>query len=359
MPLQVKPGLYDQASAAYQRGDYPAAVQLLRAHLTSHPDDMAAHYALGLSTTALGDYSSAEAEYRWVVRKNPNHVEAPYRLAVILHDTAGTDPARLKEAEALFLRALPRIPAARERLQAIRATLHPQRPSAPPRQDDVMQLFTPSDGSHARVTEAQPAHSVASSPGSAPPRSLAADLDEGNFAEPGVLRHKTLRAARSYGRAWLLAALMLLAAAVTKGQASRANALPVPAGSPAGASQAANMLAVLLMLAAAVVVAGILLRAYTTRYVLHARRLDLTRGILSRQRNIIWYYDITDISYQRSLLNILTNTAGLKISYDAGGSQPKDITMPGLATARQASKFYEEIQQTALRERRAMKKQFV
>jgi hypothetical protein len=52
-------------------------------------------------------------------------------------------------------------------------------------------------------------------------------------------------------------------------------------------------------------------------------------------------------------------TAGLTLTYDAGGQQPKEVQAPGLGTGGKTSKLYEEIQQISLRERRAMKKQWV
>jgi tetratricopeptide (TPR) repeat protein len=358
---------YERASLAYQRGDYAAAVRMLQAHLANHPNSLAAHYALGLSASALGDHFAAEAEYRWVVGKQPRHMDAVYRLAVILQETAGANQERLREAETLFERVLPtsRFSDAQQRLQQINLRVRHQQ-LAPISTDisrtrpagDALSLYASPDPSQGRALQSpEPSFHVLDAMATTPP-SLATDLDNGNPADPGRLLYKTHRAARSYGHSWIVVAALVVAGGIISAQTGY---VEVATGVNSGATTQINpnVVAGLPLAAAALVLVSVLMRAYTTKYVFHARRLDITEGILSRSRIIVWYYDLTDISYQRSMLNILMNTAGLELAYDAGGQQPKQAKIPGLATGGKTNRLYEEIQEASLRERRAMKKQFV
>jgi hypothetical protein len=211
---------YENASLAYKEGDYAYAARLLQAHLLNHPGSVAAHYARGLSTAALGDHSSAEAEYRWVVAQQPHHLDALYRLAVILHETAGANLIRLSEAATLFGRLLSvsKVPDAQRRLYEIRLKLHPQQPlptSTKPahtaQADDAVSQFTWPDGSNDQAVQSRLAPSSPAQVTTNILRPLAADLDEGNVADPGQLMRKTRRAARSYGPSWIFAAALLVA----------------------------------------------------------------------------------------------------------------------------------------------------
>lgn len=75
--------LMQVAMGLLRKGEVEGAVQVLEANLGYHPDNAAAHAALGLVFLRSGNAESAEASYRKALEQDPEHVGAQRGLAMI------------------------------------------------------------------------------------------------------------------------------------------------------------------------------------------------------------------------------------------------------------------------------------
>lgn len=96
---------YAAGFAAAQRGEFAAALPLLRSAVASDPRHVEAHYALGYCAAALGDFPDALHHYERAIALNPAHVQAHNNQGLILKASG-----RLKEAFDSFGRALAAAP---------------------------------------------------------------------------------------------------------------------------------------------------------------------------------------------------------------------------------------------------------
>lgn len=92
-----------QAETAFKRGDFALAGRLLAAHLSAHPRDAAAHYALGVVTSAARDWMAAVRSLRKACDLAGN--KAPLEWSLALANAflqAGDAKAALKETARLI-----------------------------------------------------------------------------------------------------------------------------------------------------------------------------------------------------------------------------------------------------------------
>jgi tetratricopeptide (TPR) repeat protein len=97
--------LVTQAQQALDRGDYDAAVELLKQILAQRPDEALPHFELGYAYSELKRNAEAAAEYRRALELNPSLVAAHLNLGLVL---LASDPAAAVES---FRRAAALAPA--------------------------------------------------------------------------------------------------------------------------------------------------------------------------------------------------------------------------------------------------------
>ena len=88
-------GLVTQAQQALDRGDYDAAVELLKQILAQRPDEALPHFELGYAYSELKRNAEAAAEYRRALELNPSLVAAHLNLGLVL---LASDPAAAVES---------------------------------------------------------------------------------------------------------------------------------------------------------------------------------------------------------------------------------------------------------------------
>ena len=87
--------LVTQAQQALDRGDYDAAVGLLKQILAQRPDEALPHFELGYAYSELKRNAEAAAEYRRALELNPSLVAAHLNLGLVL---LASDPAAAVES---------------------------------------------------------------------------------------------------------------------------------------------------------------------------------------------------------------------------------------------------------------------
>jgi membrane protein YdbS with pleckstrin-like domain len=100
-----------------------------------------------------------------------------------------------------------------------------------------------------------------------------------------------------------------------------------------------------------------ILRYATTRYAVYERRIDFANGVLFQHRHPVWLYDITDISMRRSPL--LAGKAAIDVLYETPKKKSSAKSLIAVASSSQMREFMEDLQQSVVRERRAMKKMWI
>jgi tetratricopeptide (TPR) repeat protein len=355
---------YAQAKGMYQAGDAAGAKAILFAALQRDPAHLACRFALGLCAARLGEFVLARDSFAAVLAAEPTHHMAAYHLGCA-HQALGA-PAAAVDAFRQALRYAD-LPDARARLAQCEDALTARPPLAASR------LPIPAAPPQAPATPVNP-HAAqppaggpaASSPGAGPaqpPRSLAEALDTPG-AHAGPFRETTLQAMRgkqfadrrrvlrSYGGKWLIVAALVVTGIVASSNGSDLQASNV-GGPPAGMAPVAPFLL------AAVISLGIAVAALSTRYVLYERRLEISKGVLHRQRRYVWLYDVNDLTISRGPMMLLTNTAQITLQYDDSGGRSGQAAIIGWGTAAAMHELYDQLQERVVWERRAMKKQFI
>ena len=75
--------LLDEGVAAFQRGDFEAAVSAFRGAVTAQPDNVGAHLNLGSALVEAGRLDEAVEEYRVVIRLDPTHAMGHFNLGTL------------------------------------------------------------------------------------------------------------------------------------------------------------------------------------------------------------------------------------------------------------------------------------
>jgi hypothetical protein len=121
----------------------------------------------------------------------------------------------------------------------------------------------------------------------------------------------------------------------------------------------------LLALAVAGIVGAMLSQALT-HYTVYERRIDISRGVLFRKRQMLWLYDVVDVELVQSPLLMLAGTGTLILQTDRpanpslmrrGNSSPPQLRAFGpISRLRSLQK---ELLATIEVERRSMKKMWI
>jgi tetratricopeptide (TPR) repeat protein len=330
-------GLYPRAQDALSSGDYPAAARLLKAHLTDHPNDLAAVRDLGLVSYQVGQYQQA---------------------INLLYPLLRTDPAdhQMLAAYGLALKGVGRHTDAASVLE--KALVHRDSPQLRAALAEAIQLAR-----HGTDTGRQN-NTRPRTPTAGHDRPLADDLDTRaiNSKSPSEaaapMRGRALftwhRRITSFGRFWVGLVLIGVAAGIAIA------GLPAKlASGDAYGTHVHHPATTGLLIMAGVGIALLVhaaLSTILTRYRVYERRIDFECGILFQRRNPIWLYDITDLSLTRSPLLILTGTAAIELRYDTAKKGAGSERLVAVRSSARMREFLEQIQENVLRERRAMKK---
>jgi hypothetical protein len=195
----------------------------------------------------------------------------------------------------------------------------------------------------------------------------------------GELLKSAHRAMRSFGRQWLgVFALVGLAVATEPLLRALRDARFGGHGQKFDNELYRNRTVLIgaLLALAALTAAVIVLRSICTQCHIYKRRIDFTSGILFRRKSSLWLYDVTDVASERSLLMLLTNTAAVALRSEASKVRDKRYRLPtlagyvkgprptvdriiGVGTVREMEELSDTLRTTAMRERRAMKVQWV
>lgn len=337
------------AEAMIKARSYGPAMQVLRQHLSSTPNDGQAHYLLGLAAYREGDNATAERAFRTVLSASPDNVSGLYNLGITVARAGRPD-----EARALFARALeldPTYEPARQRLVQL-ASMTGTRPSpGPPKQPDEERL------------------------------------------RPGDLLRSGTRRVSSFAGRLLLGALLLVSGLALFLTASPgrfdwlAGRLTFPSpdhfrqllervrGTPleqitqqdldnairsmARTSDVLDAIGIGLAVALAALGALLFLHALLagsrTRYDIYERRIDIASGVLNRRRTSVWLYEITDIQLRQPAWLTLTGNASVRLRLEDASK----ASITGFGTQDQQLSLWEELRDAALVERRALKNVWV
>lgn len=382
--------ILERAQDLVRAKSYDEAVTLLKRYLASSPNDLKARQLLGLAAYRGGDYVTAEAAYRIVTTSSPGNVVALYSLGITL-----TRLGRVEEAKRCFTAVLKIDPfdaPARERLSELRSS-----PETHP---------VPQEQSHGAATsQAEPVTATTGRSGPTEPQSFPLDAApaagpssqrsgsrDGTDTErltPGNLLRAGQRRLSSFAGQFLLAAVLILGGGtlIVSYEPGRLNwvaervTFPSPGyyeellvdvgNSPlregvlrdldrarADVAQMSERLDGLLVLAALVsTTLGVLfaihalLAAGFTHYEVHERRIDVARGVLNRQRNSVWLYEITDVQLRQPPWLTLTGNSEIRISTE----DESTIKITGFGSGPEQVQFWRNLRDAAVVERRAIR----
>ncbi len=102
----------------------------------------------------------------------------------------------------------------------------------------------------------------------------------------------------------------------------------------------------------------LLLSSRVTKYWVHERRIDFQSGVLFRKRNSLWLYQIEDIWLTRSPFNLITADSSVQLrsgNQASPGRKPGQFRVTGIGNSKKMQEFFEELRDSAIVERRAMK----
>lgn len=357
-----------EARQAIQAGAHDRAQRVLQDVLGEEPANSQARYLLGVAHYQAGRYDDAATAFRRLVDDHPEDHRALYSLANALEKQG--DLAGACEALSRSLAANPGFSEARQRLASISARLAAPEPDA--------------DFGGASATLAA---GLEQDPGAPPDGRLLASGRRrvssmaGRFLIAGMLAvlGAALSLLSSTGLSAFLAQLTMLGRTPDfyRARLEETPAFEFPADgfglSPAAGVEAdlARSVAeladraalfdllisrggVLLAAVAAAVAVWAVLSATFTRYEIFTHRIDITRGILARQSDTVWLYEINDVVFQQPLWLLLTGNARITLRTDAG---PHRIV--GFGNASAMRRLWAEIRDTAVSERRAMRRWWI
>jgi membrane protein YdbS with pleckstrin-like domain len=196
--------------------------------------------------------------------------------------------------------------------------------------------------------------------------SLAQDLDSDVPVDadrlPGNLIRRGHRRLLSHKRLYIgaIALLVAIAAAKTNSAASAAYGSPAPLSAALRGSQLASLgLAVCCIL-------GAFLSQALTHYEVYERRVDISRGVLFRKRQMVWLYDVLDIELFQTPILMLSGTGTLIFQLDHQAPSPllprRKSSLPQLrafGSLSQLRDLQKELLAAAEVERRSMKKGWI
>ena len=346
------PTRYAEALKLFQGGRLTEAQTALEECVREAPQHVGAQFGLAVCVEKLGDSVRAEELYRSVLALDPRHLNAHVHLGQLLQRQG-----RLDEAVTLLRAATSIDPGSAAARRALESVL------AAPQQAGASQ---PGESTRVLPTQGAP-----SSNGTGPVgvSTLAAALDSDareQIPMAGSLVTTGHRRLMSHRRAWL--GLVLLAVIPLLGLATRRLNDQVMDGnvsaSTVSAVRAFDDFAVaaqyVLGVLAVAFLGAALISSWRTTYTVRERRIEIAKGVLFRNERSVWLYDINDIQFAQSPLLLLAGTGKLTLMVDESNASSKTApTIIGFRGAGFMRQLGEELQPMVLRERRAMKKQFV
>lgn len=100
-PDRPDTSLFERAAERLRVGDRAGAVPLLQALVAVEPDNVEAHYNLGMALSDLGSFSDAQLHLLKVVHRDPENVNALVALGVALSRSGDLDAARRRLEQAI------------------------------------------------------------------------------------------------------------------------------------------------------------------------------------------------------------------------------------------------------------------
>jgi Flp pilus assembly protein TadD len=366
----VRAPAYDQqigmGHELLRRGRAEAAEDVFARATGVAPERPDAHLGRGLALMELGRLDEASRALGDAVRRDERLTDAWHQLGVISERQGDRETALAYYRHALLLDDGHR--GARQGVEALGP--RPDRAQASGRAPMSPAAPAMADKAPGAARAPQQPATLAAAADAAAKGPAPTTWDHGSLLTSGR------RAMRSFGRRWL-AVVALLAVAVATGPLLSALRDAEFTGGNRGVldelyDRRATLLIALLVLVG-LMVALIVLGSIFTQYRVYERRVDFHSGILSRRKSSLWLYDVTDVDSERSPLMLLTNTAALALRSEAGKVQdgpgrlsrrrgqpaPTVDRIIGIGTAREMEELWRTLRGAALRERRAMKNQWV
>jgi len=368
------PSRYSDALAAFQAQRFGEAKTLLEACVVEQPTHVGSTFGLAVCQIKLGDTARAEALLRELVRAVPDHDLSRLELARLLR-TAG----RLQEAAAEY---------------AILTARNPGNSTLRGELDACLQRTPSQRGAHEPVAKVpqndQGAQKNRSAQNDQGLQETLAKLLDGTDELPAATQlsgeelHRGRRSVLSHRRIWAAPVLLLLAwwlgSLQEDASALSGFSFALPGGTLLPLGRLVEPVAVLaawgmraLLVTAAVLVVSAVLNSRLSRYTLRRYAVEVASGVLFRTRRVIWFYDITDVTYEQSPLLSLVGTGRIVIRSEKGTlaeepakrilgqSKKKDnaVRIVGIGDIATMQRLQDELYRAVLRERRAMKKNFV
>ena len=356
------------AKPAIEAGDYAGAERLLRAVLADDPSSAEARYLLGLACYRMGRFGEAVATFRALLDDHPDDHRIMYSLGIALEKHG--DLAGAREGLSHSLVAKPDFAEAREKLESLSA----RSGSAGSVEDSGGGTTTLAALLEDRTDAAS--HGNLLSSGRRRISSMAGRFVVGGiFAAVGSMLALNPSTRPSAGLARLTMLGRTPAFYRARLEEIRDPGLPGDRSAPRFTASVEADLAravsdlfdrtrvidellegtgFILLSIGALIVAWSALAAVLTRYEIFTHRIDITRGVVQRQTDTIWLYEINDVVYQQPWWLLLTGNARIAVTTDS-----RRHHIVGFGTAAMTRRRWSEIRDGALSERRAMRRWWI
>jgi tetratricopeptide (TPR) repeat protein len=283
----------EEAKRLTKSGSFKAAEAILMDVVAAEPANAAAWHELGTGYYRSNEFEKAATAFARRLALEPEKPVANYSLALALIKLKRVDDARMQLVRTLKLD--PGYTAAKQRLAEIAPAKEPSG-EGPQTQAPV------GPGGRTRIDE------------------------------PGKLLIEANPLARCYMGLYLVGALLCLLGLMIGGGAVLLSALG----------------------GLVVLVGGEVSRRFT-RYRIYEGRIDVARGFLSRITYSVWAYEITEVIFTRSFLQVMIGTATIWLKVE--NRQP--VRIAGIASVKKMKELFEKLRNIVLAERWGVKKQWV
>jgi tetratricopeptide (TPR) repeat protein len=367
LPTATRPAAYDQALTLFRANRFAEARALLEQCVQESPEHIGSRFGLGVCLARLGRTERSVDLLQQVIASAPDHYPARLELIRLLRTTGQLTEA-VVECQAL-LRHDPSNAAARYELAACEMDLR----QASMRSSVEPDAAAASEPDSVAVSKRLP--------------SLAAVLDGSDeLPSPtelgGRQEFRGRRPIYSYARLPLAVVLIVVAPAAAASLRSLTPQsdeyyvlLPwelVPLTT--FLEEGVDLLVLVLIAVGALLIFSAALSSLLTRYVIRERRLEVTQGMWRRSRRIVWYFDVTEVRFQQTLLLAIFGTGRLMIRSEKGASVEASLQgsgrssarskeavlyIVGASSARALRRLQDQMYRSAWYERRAMKKTFI
>lgn len=274
---------YETAIHHFQSKKIAAAKPLFAAALEEDQGNLDALYKFGICQFRLHEFKQAEDSFRSVIDKDPEHFEAWYYIGLSLERQGNVDDAQIYFR--MSLRINPSFVAARKKM-GVEETGHSQ--------------LNP--GEDAKTSRSTIEHSQENSK-----KVFETKLHPG----PGELLYSSRR--RRLGSFPLHIVILFVGSVMLISLFIRLSTIgPNTRGSGAMAA----VIGIPLIIICSILLIDIILRSFLTKNEFFERRIDIHRGILFRRHVSIWLYEITDITYSRNPIDLITQNATLTVKTD-------------------------------------------